>query len=122
MIRDIKFRAWDRQYGEMADVVEIVFDQHGGLDVRTSRRMGINAWALGRDSLMQFIGVKDKNGKEIYEGDIIKDDDTMETVVVAFEIDLWTEDGFATGYHFHTMASNYRVIGNIHENADLLTE
>ncbi len=137
-MREIKFRAWDKENKEMADVVEIVFDQYGGVDVRTSRRMGINASALGNDSLMQYTGLKDKNGKEIYEGDIIKWV-TGECAVVEWsdgdaeflcEIDIhkyqgcvgvggFDEKPILNGFS-STMARHYEVIGNIYENPELL--
>ncbi len=65
--------------------------------------------------LMQFTGLKDKNGKEIYEGDIVKDQDGI-IDSVEFSDAMFSYNIFAL------VAKSYlpEVIGNIYENPDLL--
>lgn len=54
-MREIKFRAWDSQNEIMAPVVEMLFGQYGGIDVRPSHRMGLGKAALGSTSLMHAL-------------------------------------------------------------------
>lgn len=65
-MREIKFRAWSRKFGGM-----IYPNSEYSINVHSS-----TVWKDARDDesaiLMQFTGLKDKNGKEIYEGDIVQ--------------------------------------------------
>lgn len=80
--------------------------------------------------LMQCTGLKDKNGKLIYEGDIVKfnfDTDEIKAVVswddkelIGFYLNTtdYFKDKYVTDYDFYK--NDYEVIGNIYENIELL--
>ena len=68
---------------------------------------------------MQFTGIHDKNGKEIYEGDILENQ--KERSVVYFEDGCFYVKFKDCRYRIGGFDRNYiRVIGNIHENPELL--
>lgn len=81
--------------------------------------------------LMQYTGIKDKNGKEIYEGDIvlIKLDETStwyKTVVGfkkgAFIADLIDKEDYVYIFHHGFTGDDFEIIGNVYENKNLLEE
>ena len=127
-MREIKFRAWDKNLEFMIDPGYLSLDG-GGLqsvfydncDAEESR------WEEDvRDiELMQYTGLKDKNGKEIYEGDAILLDYGRGKRVAVVE---WSNS--SAGFVYHTLADSFlhpltgkpadEVIGNIYENKELL--
>lgn len=119
-MRTIKFRTWDTRFNDM----------HYHADVRTWH---LNMPDLEECTLMQFTGLKDRTGKEIYEGDIARwNSSTLhskgatERALLESEV-IWGEKEGAwvlKGHETFNMAiySNIEIIGNIYESPDLLTK
>ena len=112
MQREIKFRAWDKFRRIMCNHEDInIWDRFMKDDMSNQY-----------SPLMQFTGLHDKNGKEIYEGDVLKDYDIGKTYQIFwFDKGWYLKDG--TGYYFGTYFADQKiVVGNIYENPELLKE
>lgn len=118
MSRDIKFRAWHKVKQKMEYEFYLASDNGGVLD----RHLNDNKVAY---DLMQYTGLKDKNGKEIYEGDIVKtylgNIDVIEIKDTAGADFGCSVNGFGFKYDYNAyIDDDCEVIGNIYENGDLL--
>ena len=125
-MRCIKFRAWDSLIKQMVYNIEQTYD-YGCYGCSNGGSLSHESfWDVLCDEqcvVMQYTGLKDKNGKEIYEGDIIYNSTEEENFVVE-----WFEE--AARYVFSGISvtmdfDNYyeyelEVIGNIYENPELL--
>lgn len=145
MNREIKFRAWDIKNKRMIrDVWHLPLSVLTGTDdSEPEELMGDDGQRTNYYELMQYTGLKDKNGKEIYEGDILKVDDLIEegrfifsNLVVKYEpahfyahhekgnnLENFKYYGFDNS-HIDSDGINVdrtvEIIGNIYENSDLL--
>ncbi len=121
-MREIKFRAWDKESKKMKEVSDISWDNHGGVDLRAScySHDDSNIYA---ETLMQFTGLKDKNGKEMYEGDIVKCKYGWLGFIVFRKGAYWCEEIVTQKINSHAPIFNeweeLEVIGNIYENPEL---
>ena len=130
-MREIKFRAWLKEDKKMENVKTMDFTDK---TIRCLKKNEfINAYLLRRVSfddveLLQYTGLKDKNGKEIYEGDILFfRDENMKYVVVwqdaafiikSIEIRKYSEKM----YWIDDVEICCEIVGNIYENKNLLEE
>ena len=128
-MREIKFRFW----------------YEGGLNGRKmvfwsaqNPQVTLESYLSGGKDIMQFTGLKDKNGKEIYEGDIVRGwlpdserDVDFESMVIKYEGDSFAlfrtafpkpenEGRYFGGLEECTSNKSIEIIGNIYENSELL--
>lgn len=122
-----RYRAWLKEDKEMVDVEEINFF-NGEFDFIGDAI----TWMCKSDDcvLMQSTGLRDKNGKEIFEGDILNIETDEENVRVevswdskhalfVFESKKYNEKE-ALGELFEDNSYPFKIIGNIHTNPELL--
>ena len=119
-MNEIKFRAWLWNEKEMSEV--LVLDNQEE-KVFVVRKDGASGWRMFAEvELVQYTGLKDKNGVEIYAGDILSYFGFEYEVIFEESAFGWYEDG--QFYAFAEMAideiAKTKIIGNIYENTELL--
>jgi len=132
-MRELKFRAWVARYKKYMPIISITWDtSNRPMLIKLEDTFGDSFVLNSEDVLLeQYTGLKDKNGKEIYEGDIVRIDsmDELRTGYVDLLDDQYLivcgadEDGYkivAEFYYYSKPEENCKVIGNIHENKELL--
>ena len=121
-MREIKFRAWDKRIKKIIGI--------GNMQDRFTIRNDGELISGSNDlELMQYTGLKDKNGVEIYEGDIVAwggetaEDCNGYGVVSYWDGDACFEIDDIKGATNGISQRNYnKVIGNIYENKELLND
>ena len=122
-----RFRAWHKTWEEMGKVKRIRFDDEGNVTtvLFRGRVLGTNTHA-DEIELMQSTGLCDKEGTEVFEGDILHHQiQTEYTFIVKYDKDKgrWYGDGLSRTYRIDIakrFLPYYKVIGNIYENQELL--
>jgi uncharacterized phage protein (TIGR01671 family) len=150
--REIKYRVWDVEPEIMRYELEEIRLDHGNkfsvgyTDMLENYPIGETGDCTSYTDeyiiLMQYTGLKDKNREEIWEGDIIKDEYYMATVVYGeYTVMGSIDDTYNFGFHgrifkwfvyydesiesidiYHADQQKVEVIGNIFENPELLDE
>ena len=132
-MREIKFRAWIMEENKM--IFPIAVHQNDN----TIQRYKVQEWEDIPDNLngvmwytfpdecilMQFTGLKDKFGKEIYEGDILEITNQTSELKGSKVSVVFKEGCFCDGYYGWRLSQhkeyNLEIIGNIYENPELLS-
>lgn len=120
MSRVFKFRAWEKPGSFQGSKPKMISDLHITLNNGSLNNVLNNA----AYEFMQFTGCIDKNGKEIYEGDIVRDDTTGSIWAVTWNAEAagWTDkqdNPYSYGL-YKSLEHCMEVIGNIYENPEVL--
>ena len=131
MNRPIKFRAWDTLMNEWLRAPFFVNPDTG--NVHAWSELGLEGYDLPSVSLMQSTGLKDKNGVEIFESDILRYQPSTGEEYDDLYLVEWFEHGFSAIWYKNGLAQrkgvdgltdcdqDMAVVGNLHENAELLS-
>ena len=133
MAREIKFRAWDKEQEILHPVQDLQFGNNGKTHVFLALGEDIcsEGFAPEKFDLMQFTGLLDKNGKEIFVGDVIKIK-CNEDIIIG---DVFYNQsrccyminhpaGYNGSFGLHTLTieicDEFNIIGNLYQNPELL--
>lgn len=119
-MREIKYRAWYLDQELMCDVDGFDFPNKQMTVYHHGFYNGQETCGIGDLPIMQYIGIKDNEKKEIYEGDIIEDKHGRRNIVRflngLFLIGNWNVHGFINAFQ------EFRVVGNIYQTPELIKE
>ena len=122
-MKNLKLRAWSKTEKIMSDVKKIDFN-NGEVDARSFEET-----AIEEVELMSSTGLYDKNGQEIFEGDIITKDEGENLGIVRYgvchtSLCFYVEGNYKGSELTYPINPNfpryYKVIGNIYENEKLV--
>ena len=135
-MREIKFRAFHKETKTMISIQNMLsFSNDGSIWINENKQNPINTFAgwVGKDFvLMQYTGLKDKNGVEIYEGDIVECGFKYRSYLPTFieEVSIlntnltlpFAREWIIENKEYKDIVGSCKVIGNIYENSELLRE
>jgi uncharacterized phage protein (TIGR01671 family) len=125
-----RYRAWDKEFKEMVQVDALVFEEQ--LIKATYKNGNVVKEDLKNYVLMQSTGLTDKNGKEIFEGDILSIETDEENVKVKLEVSWDSKHALfvfdskkynakeALGELFEDNPYPFKIIGNVWEDPELV--
>ena len=136
-MREIKFRAWDKDAREMLDLIALRDETGNVLMQRRTQPKTLYRNTPDRVEIMEYTGLHDKNGKEVYENDIIENHVHGFNLIVKWcdgkgknlgsQVGWWLDDGYYMvelkayqGVGDDHEYANVTVLGNIYEHPDLL--
>ncbi|ACK39742.1 TPA: YopX family protein [Listeria innocua] len=131
-MRDIEYRAFVKETKKMLPVTDLCFNETEAAGVsgcgNANCTLCVDWYSFDDVVLMQYTGLKDKNGKKIFEGDIVncKFFDRMVSDiagVINFIDCVWAVSDFKNKRLYQLIdVDNIEIIGNIHENSEILEE
>lgn len=129
-----KFRAWDVHEKKMFTNDQLII-WNGNVYANDNPELNVNnlkGWSIDEKYLMQYTGLRDKNGREIYEGDVVRYECCFESYVEEVIYDdkhcnFGTIDKDEKTFSFDALISDFdvdcfEVVGNKYENLELLGE
>lgn len=132
-MREILFRGKRLDNGEWVEGNLFVSDTNGRAYILAGSRIVTIEWEIDPSTVGQYTGQKDKNGKRIFEGDIMKQKDITyqgeiqiegEKYLVASSSGCWfgicKKTDYKSAIFLSELCNTGEVIGNIHDNAELL--
>lgn len=141
MSREIKFRAWDKQKKQMVCGIEETYDALPYSELNEKVELDIynhmscfSSWLCGDYEVMQYTGIKDKNGVKIYERDIVNITRKSHVGIGGFgkmfyeemkttkTVEFSQENAYGLDFQHCHYEVIVEIIGNAYENKNLLEE
>ena len=123
-MREILFRGKRLDNGEWVEGNLFVSDTDGGTYILAGSRIVTIEWEVDHSTVGQYTGLKDKNGKKVFEGDIIRKTNECRHPQI-FIANIRTsfptnEEVYYSPCDHFTESCEYEIIGNVTDNPELL--
>ena len=123
-MREILFRGKRMDNGEWVDGNLFVSDTDGVTYILAGSRIVTIEWEVDSSTVGQYTGMKDKNGKKVFEGDIVRKTNEgrhPKIFIANIRTCFYTnEEVYYSPCDHFTESCEYEIIGNIHDNPELL--
>lgn len=116
------YKNGDWVYGLITKMYDKCFEK---LPAEMRNTSGVSGIEVDYKTIGQYTGLKDKNGKKIFEGDIVDiltENEEIGTIVFDEGSFIVSADGFCLDFQNNIDSTNLEVIGNIYDNPELLKE